>query len=415
MTSVPMSEILLVRHAQSDANSASAWQGRGDGVLTDEGVRQAEALGSRLRRTHVDLVVSSPLRRARDTASHLGAGTVEVDADLTEIDLGRWEGEPLAAVVESHGQLLRSIYSGGDERFGETGERFSEVAARVWPVIDRVADRIGPDGKAVLVTHGGVIDSVFSTLLPPLTRRPHRMAANASVTHLRGGPGAWRLARFNDATHVWRRPEIVERHLADGGSVLALIRHGRTQANVEGRCQGQSCWGLDEVGRSQAKLLAEWYGPLETVFSSPLERATTTARAIAAGDVVEVDGLMEIGMGRWEGALMDQVEREWPDLVRRIYEDGEDLPRGETGERWADVVTRMSETVSGLEGVDGQVVGVVTHGGAIRAYLGTLGGDLSAARSTLHTPENTSVTHLLLTEDGPVLSDYAVAPHLEEA
>lgn len=406
-----MSEIVLVRHAQSDANMASAWQGRGDGALSEEGTRQAEALGTRLAAVEFDLVVSSPLRRARDTAAHLG--DPEIEDDLTEVDLGRWEGASFADVFDAHGPLLRSIYQGADERFGETGERLSDVAARVWPVIDRVAARIGEDGTAVLVTHGGVIDAVFGTLLPSLSRRPHHMAANASLTHIRGRPGAWRLARFNDAAHVWRRPQWVDHHLSEGGAVLALIRHGRTRANAEGRCQGQSCWGLDDVGHAQAKLLAEWYGPFTTVFSSPLQRAAATARALAASAVTEVPGLAEIGMGRWEGLDWDEVVRRWPDLVRRIYEDGEDLPRGETGERWRDVVDRITEAVGSLEGVNGEVAGVVTHGGAIRAYLGTLGGDLSAAKSTLVTPENTSVTHIALTDDGPVLCDYAVAPHLE--
>ena len=161
-------------------------------------------------------------------------------------------------------------------------------------------------------------------------------------------------------------------------------------------------------------MLAEWYGRLETVFSSPLERALTTAESLATGEVVQVPGLMEIGMGEWEGLTMTEVAERWPEAVQRIYEGGEDLPRGTTGERWRDVVDRVTDAVDSLSSPGGTVAGVVTHGGAIRAYLGTLGGDLEAAPSMLHTPENTSVTHVALTDDGPVLCDYAVAPHLEQ-
>jgi 2,3-bisphosphoglycerate-dependent phosphoglycerate mutase len=195
--------------------------------------------------------------------------------------------------------------------------------------------------------------------------------------------------------------------------VLALIRHGRTKANDEGRCQGQSCWGLDEVGESQARLLADWYGPLRRVYTSPLERAMATAAALAVDPPMPMDGLMEIAMGDWEGLDMGDIAERWPELVRRIYEEGEDLPRGERGETWKALTDRVVATIAELVAEPGEVTGVISHGGAIRAYLGTLGGDHSAPRSRLHTPENTSFSHVALTDHGPLLCDYAVAPHLE--
>lgn len=287
----------------------------------------------------------------------------------------------------------------------------SEVAARAWAVIDSVAERVGPAGRAVVVTHGGVIDSVLGTLFPVGGRRAHRMVENASLTHLVGGPGRWQMARFNDCTHLGRLTRFTTGHLDDGGSVLALIRHGRTKANVEMRLQGQSCWGLDDVGEEQGAWLAEWYGTLPTVYSSPLSRATATARYLAARQVVEVAGLEEIGMGRWEGLVREDIQRDWPDLSRRVFEDGEDLPRGETGETWVGFTRRILATIESLAVGPGEVAGVVSHGGVIRAYLGALWAGDHWAR--VYTPVNTSVTHIALTGDGPVLCDYAVAPHLE--
>lgn len=407
-----MPEILLVRHAESEANAAAAWQGRGDAGLSAAGREQVAALGRRVEGQRFDAVVSSPLTRAYETAAAF-SDAPEIEEDLIEIDLGRWEGVPFDTVAEKDGVLLRSIYNGADEPFGGIGERMSEVAARAWSAIDRLAERVGETGRAVVVTHGGVLDSLLSTLLPTVRRRPHRMASNASLTHLVGGPGHWRLKRFNDTAHLGRLSTHAARHLEAGDPVVALIRHGRTRANVDGRFQGQSCWGLDDVGAEQARWLAKWYGRLDRVYTSPLARAADTAAAISATTPVPVDGLKEIGLGVWEGLTWKEVWDGWADVARRIYEEGQDLPRGEHGETWAEATRRMAQTVASLELAPGEITGVVTHGGVIRAYIGTLSGDTTGTMSRLATPENTSVTHVAMTADGPVLCDYAVAPHLE--
>lgn len=406
-----MTEIVLVRHAESEANLAGAWQGRGDAAVSDGGRTQIEALAARAASLPApDLVLSSPLARAVESARAFGSP--ENADDLIEIDLGRWEGVSFDVVASTDMDRLRAIYGGSDDPFGDTGERMSEVAARAWAVVDDAARRVGSDGRAILVTHGGVIDSLLVSLLPTVTRRPHRMAANASLTHLVGGPGDWRLARLNDTGHLGTVPAYASHHLDKGEAVLALIRHGRTRANVDERFQGQSCWGLDEVGEAQADRLAEWYGSLDTVYSSPLDRAVATARRLNP-DPVLTEGLMEIAFGEWEGLGRDEIEASWADLARRIYIDGEDLARGRTGETWRDATRRISATIQALEAPTGEVTGVVFHGGVLRAYVGTIGGDATSTRSRLATPENTSVTHVALTASGPVLCDYAVAPHLE--
>lgn len=408
-----MAEIVLVRHAESEANVAGAWQGRGDAALSAAGRVQVEALAGRVRGRAFDAVLASPLGRALDTARAF-SDTPEVEDDLIEIDLGRWEGVSFDVVAAKDMAVLRSIYEGSDDPFGGTGERMSEAAARLQGVIDAVATRVGPDGRAVLVTHGGMIDSLINRLFATVTRRPHRMAGNASLTHLIGEPGSWRLSRFNDMTHLGPLPPFAVHHLEKGGAVLALIRHGRTRANLDGRFQGQSCWGLDEVGESQAARLADWYGPYERVYSSPLGRATATAAALGATTPLLVEGLMEISLGDWEGLSREEVEQDWPDLARRIYQEGEDLPRGVSGETWRQATERMVATIGALEALPGKVTAVVSHGGVLRAYLGTIGGDTTSTLCRLANPSNSSVTHVALTDDGPVLCDYAVAPHLDE-
>lgn len=407
-----MSEIVLVRHAESEANVAHTWQGRGNAPLSPQGQTQVERLRSRINGRRFDAVVCSPLDRTRATAAAL-SDAPRPDERAIEIDLGVWEDQLFTAVMETDGRRLRAVFAGSDEPFGGTGERLSEVAARIWDLIDEVAEEIGPDGKAAIVTHGGVVDAVMSSYLRPVTHRAHRIVSNTALTHLEGQPGSWQLSRFNDSTHLHPVGWLTRQQIDAGHPVLALIRHGRTRANFEGRIQGQMCWGLDDVGEKQARQLASWYGTFETVYASPLPRAASTASAIAAEQPVLVDGLKEIAMGAWEGMARSDVERRWPDMVRRVFEEGEDLPHGVHGETWQEVSGRMRTTLTSLDVTPGAVTGIVSHGGAIRAYLGSLtGGD--PVRPTFGTPENTSVTHVAITPDGPLLCDYAVAPHLEE-
>jgi probable phosphoglycerate mutase len=95
---MPMNEIYLIRHGETEWNAEGRFQGKLDSILTHTGVRQAEAVGKRLARSNlpVDLFVTSPLGRTRQTAkiiadvAHLPAA--ECDDRLAEVSLGSWDG-----------------------------------------------------------------------------------------------------------------------------------------------------------------------------------------------------------------------------------------------------------------------------------------------------------------------------------
>src|SRR5271165_1619669 len=92
---------LLLRHGQTALSAERRFAGRGDVPLTDTGRQQAAAAGSALAARDVDLIITSPLRRARHTAEAVaertGAG-LTVDDGLAETDFGAWEGLSFAEV-----------------------------------------------------------------------------------------------------------------------------------------------------------------------------------------------------------------------------------------------------------------------------------------------------------------------------
>jgi broad specificity phosphatase PhoE len=156
-----------------------------------------------------------------------------------------------------------------------------------------------------------------------------------------------------------------------------LWRHGRTEWNDTRRFQGHTDVALDELGRLQASGAAEQLVALrpEAIVSSDMARAFDTAKALGSLAGVEVQrstALRETHGGTWEGQYADDLKS---DPVYLDWLAGADVPAGgsetrsQVGER-AGVPVRAA--AAGLSA--GGVLVVVSHGGTIRALIGTLTG-----------------------------------------
>jgi broad specificity phosphatase PhoE len=143
-------EILILRHPETLANASGHLIGRSDSPVSPLGMVQTAALAELVAEWQPEIVFTSPLGRALDTARTIApAGTpVEVLDDLKEIDFGYAEGLSWDEVAE-HGIVLD--YSGGPVAPG--GEAGVDFVARVGRAAARVAD--GPS-RAAVMTHGGV-------------------------------------------------------------------------------------------------------------------------------------------------------------------------------------------------------------------------------------------------------------------
>jgi probable phosphoglycerate mutase len=98
MLKVPMNEIYLVRHGETEWNALGRFQGKLDSALTDAGAKQAEAIGKRLAELDVpvDAFLTSPLGRTRHTATIIAQcarlPAAQCDDRLAEVSLGSWDG-----------------------------------------------------------------------------------------------------------------------------------------------------------------------------------------------------------------------------------------------------------------------------------------------------------------------------------
>lgn len=156
---------------------------------------------------------------------------------------------------------------------------------------------------------------------------------------------------------------------------VIVWRHGETAHNRDGVYQGQLDAPLSDTGRAQAAAAAEALAARRPtrLLSSDLSRAADTAAALAGltGLRIEPDErLREIHVGAWAGLSHQQVTHDYPDLAGAIAR-GEDLPRGGSGERVADVAVRarasFEELLTTLE--PGATAVLATHGVASRALV----------------------------------------------
>jgi len=190
--SAPTTRLSIVRHGQTDWNLHQRIQGSTDIPLNSTGRAQAAESGVRLRERQWDVVVSSPLQRAEETAriiaGELGLTRPELDDDMTERHHGLMEGLTFA-------QRQQRFPDGVPVPGLETRQH---VLGRVLPALARLASV--HEGQSVLiVSHGGIIGTLLRHFTDGERPRHDEIIANGSVHDFVWQHGCIELTHF-DAT-----------------------------------------------------------------------------------------------------------------------------------------------------------------------------------------------------------------------
>jgi probable phosphoglycerate mutase len=202
----PPTTTVLLRHGQTQLSAAKRFSGRGDPALTDVGLGQADAAARRLaRRGGIGVVLSSPLERARRTASAV-AGALELDVatddDFAETDFGDWEGSTFAEVRERWQDEL-AAWLADPAVAPPGGESFAATTKRVLRGRDRVMGEY-PGATVLIVSHVTPIKILTQEALqaPPsaLYRLHLDLASISELDWYADGPAVLRL--FNDTGHL---------------------------------------------------------------------------------------------------------------------------------------------------------------------------------------------------------------------
>jgi broad specificity phosphatase PhoE len=102
---MPERDFLCLRHGMTDWNAKGLFQGRSDVPLNEEGLAQALTAAQTFKASPPDIIVSSPLIRAAQTAKIIAAAAVmpvHIDEDLIECSFGSFEGRPIREIMQEH-------------------------------------------------------------------------------------------------------------------------------------------------------------------------------------------------------------------------------------------------------------------------------------------------------------------------
>jgi probable phosphoglycerate mutase len=203
-----MTELLLIRHGETDFNRQFRFQGHIDVPLNANGRAQAERLAARLAEEPIDLVVTSDLTRARETAAPLlsqrGLQAL-ADAQWREQGFGQLEGLDGPTIRAQHPELWAAWVRHEADSAPPGGESYRQFHDRVWQALRALAQaHLGR--RVAVVTHGGVLDMIWRGVHElPLAGPRNCPIPNTGLNRLRAGtrgtPG-FEILVWGDDAHL---------------------------------------------------------------------------------------------------------------------------------------------------------------------------------------------------------------------
>ena len=198
-------QVIIVRHGETEWNIAGIRQGHLDSRLTSKGIAQAKALASRLAREKFTSLYSSDLGRALQTAHEISSVThheIFTDQRLRERHLGIFQGLSGSEIEEKHPEERRLFRTLGPDYVIPGGESMRQQVARNVTVLDELAHKHAGE-TIVVVTHGGVVSAFFRHALSIPLEAPRRFEfVNAGINVFAHEDGNWMLLTWGDVSHL---------------------------------------------------------------------------------------------------------------------------------------------------------------------------------------------------------------------
>lgn len=206
----------VIRHGETAWNVEGRFQGQRDTELNERGLRQADLLGERLAGRDFEAVLTSPLKRAAETARrasvHCTVGEFLKVPELTEINHGDWEGRLADDIAETWPDEMRRWHTEPHtvKMPGAGGESLEDIRRRAVPAVEAAAARYS--GDVLLSSHDATLKVLLCWWLDaPLSSFFRLQIPNCSITVVEAGRGrAPRLLLMGDAAHLgdpFSRPE----------------------------------------------------------------------------------------------------------------------------------------------------------------------------------------------------------------
>lgn len=200
-----MTELLFIRHGETDWNRRACFQGQIDVPLNGNGLAQAQRLGARLAAERPDAFFSSDLQRAQQTAAPLAAAWGQAPvllAGLREQGFGEWQGVDFPTIQARYAELWPRWIEHAPDFAAPGGESAAQFHTRVLQAVKGLAAQ-APGRRLVVVTHGGVLDMLWRTAHGlPLTGQRACPIPNTGINRLRWVGDSLVVDSWADDEHV---------------------------------------------------------------------------------------------------------------------------------------------------------------------------------------------------------------------
>jgi probable phosphoglycerate mutase len=205
-----MTELIVIRHGETDWNRQQRFQGQIDVPLNAVGQAQAQRLQRRLADEPIDVLLCSDLQRARSTADALGQArslAPQIDPLWREQGFGVLEGLDVPTIRQRHADLWQRWVRHEADYALPGGESNQDFHARVLRALAAaLAAHAGQ--RVVVVTHGGVLDMLWRTARAlPLHGARECEIPNTGINRLRWADGRLQIVQWALADHLDGLPE----------------------------------------------------------------------------------------------------------------------------------------------------------------------------------------------------------------
>lgn len=185
--------ICLVRHGETDWNALGKLQGRTDIQLNETGIIQAEECSEFLKSAQWDVIITSPLKRAKQTAEiinkNLNVSLIEMK-DFLERDYGDAEGMVLEERISAF----------PDKSYPNQEDRLT-LNNRIMTGIQEINQRY-EENKILLIAHGAVINAILTVLSNGKIGSGKTKLLNACISNIYFHQDRWRIKDFNQISHL---------------------------------------------------------------------------------------------------------------------------------------------------------------------------------------------------------------------
>jgi probable phosphoglycerate mutase len=197
-------EIILIRHGETEWNSQQRMQGHSNSDLSSVGQAQIQALGQWMKNVPFDHIYSSDSLRAKQTAeaiTQFSGHKLKIDLRLREKNLGVFEGLTSEEARERHPEVFRLFKTAGSKYVIDEGESTQQLQDRALEIVNEIRIK-HPEERVLLVTHGGFIRVVMKHSLGLSLEKPTRfLIRNTGVFRL-VWEDKWIVSQMGGVSHL---------------------------------------------------------------------------------------------------------------------------------------------------------------------------------------------------------------------